>query len=362
MILTRSCKKLREIHALSTFVKMLLLKRKIFLYHSLFWIAIYLLWVAVFRSYSFTLTRTMTVEFCYLIFITADYYAVNNFIVPEFLLKKKYGSFISATLSVIALSAWLRALVARQMNKHFFGSVLTAGFKELYFNSLINIALWVLLITIGKMLADRMQTQGQLELMERERVKTELDYLKAQINPHALFNSLNTIYGHIDKTNQVARNILLQFSELLRYQLYDCGAEKVKLVKEMAYIKNYIAFQQLRKDEKLTVDFQIGNIDSRLEIAPLLLIVLIENAFKFVGSCSGKENRICIKIHSRGNILHCSFVNTMDSSNTIKPDNSKGIGLVNLKRRLELLYGNKYELTANNEDDVYEANLKIDLG
>ena len=134
-------------------------------------------------------------------------------------------------------------------------------FKTLYLNSLINISLWVLLITIGKMLTDRIQTQQQLELLEKERVKSELDYLKAQINPHALFNSLNTIYGYIDKSNQVARNILLQFSELFRYQLYDCGAEKVNLGKEMEYIKNYIAFQRLRKDEKLIVNIQIENID-----------------------------------------------------------------------------------------------------
>ena len=304
----------------------------------------------------------MTVEFCYLLFITADYYAVNNFIVPNFLLKKKYVLFIAATLSVIALSAWFRALIAVQMNRHFFGTASATDFNTLYFNSLINISLWVLLITIGKMLADRIQTQRQLELLERERVRTELDYLKAQINPHALFNSLNTIYGHIDKSNQLARNILLEFSELLRYQLYDCGAEKVKLGEEMGYIKNYIAFQRLRKDEKLTVHFQMGEINNQLEIAPLLLVVLIENAFKFVSSHSGKENKICIDLQTRNNILYGEFKNTRDLSQTGIASHSKGIGLVNLKRRLELLYKGKYEFTANGDGDIYEAHLKIDLG
>ena len=141
-----------------------------------------------------------------------------------------------------------------------------------------------------------MQTQQQLEFLEKERIKNELDYLKAQINPHALFNSLNTIYGHIDKSNQVARTILLQFSELLRYQLYDCGAEKVSLEKEIEYVKNYVAFQRLRKDEKLVVYLDIGTIEAGLKIAPLLLVVLIENAFKFVSNFSDKENKIVIKI------------------------------------------------------------------
>ena len=85
-------------------------------------------------------------------------------------------------------------------------------------------------------------------------MKNELDYLKAQINPHALFDSLNTIYGHLDKTNQVARYILLHFSELLLYQLYDCSADKVILEKEVEYVTNYVAFQRLRKNENLVVN------------------------------------------------------------------------------------------------------------
>jgi two-component system, LytTR family, sensor kinase len=337
------------------------LNKKKVIYHTLFWAGIYFLWVLVFRSYSISLTKTMTIEFCYLIFITVDYYTITNFIVPQFLLKKKYVLFVSSTIIVIALSAWLRALVAVQMNLHFFHAVNISDFGELYLNSLINISLWVLLITIGKMLIDRMQTQQQLELLEKERIKNELDYLKAQINPHALFNSLNTIYGHIDKSNQVARNILLQFSELLRYQLYDCSAEKVCLEKEIGYIKNYVAFQRLRKDEKLVVTFQIENIETGLKIAPLLLVVLIENAFKFVSNFPEKENKIIIKIFTKNNILHSSFINTKELQQSTITRDSNGIGIANLKRRLDLLYAEKYELTTNIGNDFYETNLMIEL-
>jgi len=337
------------------------LKGRTFLYHSLFWAFIYGLWVAVFRTYSFTITRTMTVEFCYLIFITADYYIVNNLIIPKLLIRRKYALFILTTILLIALSAWLRALIAVQMNRFYFHTTSIADFKTVYLNSVINISLWVLLITIGKMLSDRIQTHQQLELLEKERVKSELDYLKAQINPHALFNSLNTIYGHIDKSNQMARNILLQFSELLRYQLYDCGAEKVNLDEEMEYIKNYIAFQKLRKDEKLIVNVQIGDINKGLKIAPLLLVVLIENAFKFVSNYSEKENKICIKISTEGNYLYSSFKNTKDLPQPGRVKDSKGIGISNLKRRLELLYAGKYELATRPDGDYYETDLNINL-
>ncbi len=247
------------------------------------------------------------------------------------------------------------------MNAHFFRSSSVAGFGNLLLYSVLNISLWVLVVTIGKLLVDRMQTIQQLELLEKERIKNELDYLKAQINPHSLFNSLNTIYGHIDKQNSVARNILLQFSELLRYQLYDCGAEKVCLERELAYIENYVAFQRLRKDGQLIVTFNRGAIGTGLEIAPLLLVVLIENAFKFVSNFPDKQNKITIGIHTRGHTLYSSFVNTNEPQPDGNGGHSTGIGLANLRRRLELLYAKKYELITSKEPEWYETNLTIDL-
>ncbi|PSL43033.1 histidine kinase [Chitinophaga niastensis] len=336
------------------------MKNRKLLYHSIFWASIYLLWVLVFRSYSFSITKTMTVEFCYLIFITADFYAINNLIVPQFLHKKRYPIFVVATITIIALSAWLRALVAVQINQHFF-HITPIDFGTLYLFSLINISIWVLVVTIVKMLIDRIQIQQQLELLEKERIKSELDYLKAQISPHALFNSLNTIYGHIDKNNKPARDVLLQFSELLKYQLYECGAEKVDLEKEIAYINNYVAFQRLRKDDKLVVNIETGDITPGLRIAPLLIIVLIENAFKFVSSFPDKENKISIRIFTKENVVNCCIFNTKERQHHIINVNSGGIGFANLKRRLELLYATKYTLSVNVEHDFYETNLTIDL-
>jgi two-component system, LytTR family, sensor kinase len=333
----------------------------VFLYHILFWSGIYLFWVLVFRSYSVSITKTITIEFCYLVFITTDYYAISSYIIPRFLHKRKYVLFIVATLFVIAFSSWLRALVALQMNLHFFQPKTIIDFGTLFLNSLVNISLWVLLVTVGKMLIDRVQTQQQLEFLEKERMRNELDYLKAQINPHALFNSLNTIYGHIDKSNQTARNILLHFSELLRYQLYDCSGEKVSLEKEIEYIKNYVSFQRLRKDEKLIVNLCIGSFEKSLKIAPLLLIVLLENSFKFVSSYSDKENKINIRIYSKGDVFHCLLTNTTENQKGTQVNNSGGIGIANLTRRLELLYHNKYQLTAAMKKGCYETNLTIDL-
>jgi two-component system, LytTR family, sensor kinase len=338
-----------------------LLEKNTVWYHIFFWAGIYLLWVAVFRSYSIAITRTMTIEFCYLLFITADYYVINLFVLPRLLMRKKYGVFVGAVVLVIGGSALLRAMLALEVNRLFFHATSAPGIGDLYLRSFLNISLWVMAVTLARMLMERKQIHQQLEVLEKERIKSELDYLKAQINPHSLFNSLNTIYGHIDKQNQVARNILLQFSGLLRYQLYDCAAEKVSLAKEIAYLQNYVAFQRLRKDEKLIVTFDIGVIEEGLMIAPLLLIVLIENAFKFVSSFSHKENKITIDIHTCGTILYSSIVNTRELQTTTTAGHSNGIGIANLRRRLELLYNSRYELKSDSDYDWYETSLTINL-
>ncbi len=335
--------------------------KKNLIYHGLFWFGIYLLWVFVLRNYSFSLTKTLTVEFCYLLFITADYYTAIYFIIPKFLKKKKYAWFILLMGGLIAFSALLRAIVAREMSLHVFTGSAKTNFGALYLNSVVNIFIWVELIILGKLIFDRIYNQQQLALLEKERIKHELDFLKAQINPHALFNSLNSIYGHIDKSNQTARNILLQFSGLLRYQLYDSMVDQISLEKELEYLKNYIAFQKLRKDEKLIVDVNIDAVPGEYKIAPLLLVILTENAFKFVSSFVDKPNNISVKITARGRVFAFSICNTTECTRRPSSPNPGGIGLGNLKRRLQLLYPGKHELTFGQQEGYYEANLKIEL-
>lgn len=310
-------------------------------------------WLIFFRNYTFTLTRNLSVQFCYLVFITADYYLLYTLVIPRFLLKRKYFLFLVLSLGILILSAVLRSLVAWSLYPMPAGRLLTG--------SMVNISIWVFLLTGGRMLLDRIRHEQQLERVEKEKVRSELEFLKAQVNPHALFNSLNTVYGQIDKSNTIARDTLLQFSELLRYQLYDCGTDKVNLGKEIAYIRNYIDFQRLRKNDRLRVDADIQEPRPELSIAPLLLIVLVENAFKFVSNFPDRENRISIRICTKGKVLYCSVGNTKERLQAIPTRNSNGIGIANLKRRLDLLYEGKYTYATETEDHLYITKLKIDL-
>jgi hypothetical protein len=330
-------------------------------YHLLFWLSLYGAWLLIFRSYSVALTTTMTIEFCYLIFITLDYYIISGLIIPHFLQKKRYVGFVALAILVILVSGGLRTLVAQLMNALFFHPDVPLFFGALFVRSIANISWWVFIILIGKMLIDRANTQKRLEALENERIKQELEFLRSQINPHTLFNSLNTIYGHIDRSNLTARSVLLKYSELLRYQLYECTAEKVSLDKEIAYIRQYVEFQQLRKNDKLTVQLEIEPADASLQVAPLLLIVPIENAFKFVSHSSSMENKIVIRIFTRGPMLHSVVANTKEGVNGMHAMPAGGIGLSNLKRRLALLYERKHHLSTHASENWYEANLTLDL-
>jgi two-component system LytT family sensor kinase len=325
------------------------------------WAVLYLIWLLLFQNHAFSFTKTMTVQFCYLIFITADYYFIERILIPRYLPKRKYSHFVGFILGLILVSSGLRALLALQMNLHFFRPAVLPQLSTLYLNSVINISLWVLLILTFKMILDKRQTHKKIDLLEQERVKSELAFLKAQINPHALFNSLNTIYGNIDKSNGRARDTLLQFSELLRYQLYDCHAEKVCLGKEIDYIKNYISFHRLRKNDELQIHFCNHDIEKDLTIAPLLLVVLVENAFKFVSNASCRENLIRIVISAKDQILFCRVHNTTEAAAYSGRAEASGIGLANLKRRLELLYPQKHSMVTNRTMNFYETELTIQL-
>ena len=326
------------------------------------WAGLYLLWIIVFQRRTFVFSRTMTIQFCYLLFIAANYYFNIYFTVPAFLYKKKYGIFALLFLAGIMAASLLRVPLATYLNEHYFAPGKTPpAFSELFFNSFTNIFIWVICLVAGKLIIDRIRFQKYIDAMEKEKIKNELDFLKAQFNPHFLFNSINSIYGNIDKGNSTARNMLLTFSEMLRYQLYECNTSKISLEKEVHYIRNYVALQQTRKPENLAIQLNISEEIKGIMVAPLLFITFIENAFKYVSHHETKLNEVKISICRKNNQLVFQAFNTKEALNGYKIDNHKGIGIANVKRRLELLYPQKHELIINSADSFYEVILNLQL-
>jgi len=332
-------------------------------YNALLWVGLYLLWIVVFQKRAFSFSRTMTIQFCYLLFIAGNYYFNVYYTLPAFLYKKKYASFALLFLSGIIVAALLRVPVATYLSEHYFApGKPPPGFYDLFLNSLINIFIWVICLVAAKLIIDRIRFQKYVDVIEKEKIQNELDFLKAQFNPHFLFNSINSIYGNINKSNSAAREMLLTFSEMLRYQLYECNTGMIDIEKEINYIRNYVSLQQIRKPENLSVQLQVSQDVKGVTIAPLIFIAFVENSFKYVSNHEDKLNEVKISI-VRSNNHHLVFktFNTKESIDGRKMIDHGGIGIANVKRRLELLYPAKHELLIQANDHSYEVILNLEI-
>jgi len=193
----------------------------------------------------------------------------------------------------------------------------------------------------------------QLEKVTNEHLQTELKFLKAQYHPHFLFNALNTIYFQMDEDHEGAKRSIEKFSELLRYQLYD-QQQQVPVMQEIEYLQSFIELQKIRSTDKLKlkVDFD-GRLNGQL-VYPLLFLPLVENAFKYVGG----DYKLDIEAKIEDSCIAFRVENSIPD---IKPVETKtsGIGLENLRRRLDLLYPDKHSLVIEKAGDNFKAELKV---
>lgn len=224
---------------------------------------------------------------------------------------------------------------------------------------LVNVVVTVLLflyymIIRNRILFDNFTEQNlQLEKVKVDQLETELKFLKSQYHPHFLFNALNTIYFQVDEKNEDAKKSIEQLSTLLRYQLYDIE-QKVTMEQEINYMRSYIAFQQLRMSEKLVLNMYFDPNLKDQKIQPLLFQPLIENAFKYVRG----EYRIELEMKLNGNQIWFEIKNSISQSQT-NNKTEEGIGIENLKRRLNLLYPNKYTLEIMQTECIFVVKLVI---
>lgn len=220
-----------------------------------------------------------------------------------------------------------------------------------------SVGLFYVAFTLALELSKRWFRQELLlHKMEAEKLQTELQYLKAQLNPHFLFNCLNTIYFQIEEDNHEARESLRKFSEMLRYQLYECNEDKISIEKETTYLESYVDLQRLRKSDHSVITLNKQQPLETFNIPPLLLLPFVENAFKHLSNHGDNENRIEITMSRNNGCFNFSTTNTIDHD---APMNEKGIGLKNVKRRLDLLYPDKYKLEIQKTDQRFSVNLQL---
>jgi len=208
----------------------------------------------------------------------------------------------------------------------------------------------------GKQLLDAyVEEKLQIQNIKNVQMETELKFLKAQFHPHFLFNALNTIYFQIDESNDVPRKTIEKLSELLRYQLYDVN-HSVSVAQEFSFLYTYIDFQKVRMKDSLRLEISFDPQLKDKKIHPLLLFPLVENAFKYVGG----EYWIKCDARLENNNLYFEIINAIPQTADLKLKRG-GIGLENLRRRLDLLYTDKYELHTSKTNDKYIAKLRIEL-
>ena len=241
---------------------------------------------------------------------------------------------------------------------YFFISYFT--FKEIVFFFIIYIVITTLLkLSKSWFLVSELQK----ELLEKEKQKTEVELkaLKAQINPHFFFNTLNNIYSMaLDKDDRLP-NSVLQLSDLMRYFLYESRDNFFPLEKELTVVNNYIALQKLRSDAQLNVETKISGEISNQQIAPLLLITFLENAFKHGAKGNTEKSFIRLHIGIEKNKLSFSIENNKGFVDELKTGEHAGLGLENVKRQLELLYPGKHSLNIKDLKDSFSVQLQLDL-
>lgn len=203
-----------------------------------------------------------------------------------------------------------------------------------------------------KLFQESYRTSRKLQELREDQLNTELAYLKTQVNPHFLFNTLNNMYVMSKKKHENLPDTIMQLSDLLRYQLYETEEDTVPLSKEITYLNNYLELELLRR-QHLKLEFNVTGMTNNKKIRPLILLPYIENAFKYSNSGTGSDF-IRINLDAKESEIHFSIENT---KGTLHHRDVGGIGLANAQRRLELAYPNKHELTISETDTSYIVNL-----
>ena len=292
-------------------------------------------------------------------------YFTVYFLIPRFLLNKKYLHFILYSFYTFVLASYMIAVIIYgcliflldfnidlmpPMSKNFLFIIILVYLVVGLVSSISILNRNFAAISRNKELQNKILAT-QLQLKDQE-----LHYLKRQIHPHFLFNTLNTIYGFSLKQSKQTPEIILKLSNLLDYILYQVNKPRVRLKDEVMHIKEYVELEKFRFEDTLKVAFESDEINNETQIAPMLLIPFIENAFKHGSIADGYLN-IDIKIHLHEDSFDFSVINSFISNN--KDYNENGIGIENIRKRLDLHYSNNYKLEHKTVDNKYRVHLSI---
>ncbi|GAB4055887.1 sensor histidine kinase [Spirosoma litoris] len=343
------------------------------IYHLPFWFVYHYLWwvvtlgnpIKVFQSLV-VLPYALKYSF-YVIFQALAVYFNLYFLIPKYLEKSKFAPYIAYLLLTIVCATlcivggyYFSAYVSGRTTADLYGE--SSCFNTFLSNALPSTVASMTLAMSIKLTKNWIQTRQRQQLLEKEKLETELKFLKNQFNPHFLFNTINSIFFLIHKNPNMASDSLAKFSELLRYQLYDCNDQQIPLGKEITYLENFIGLEKLRQNSNINVTFDRKPLfAAHLEIAPFILMTFVENAFKHVSRHSGQSNWITIRLDLYEHQLDFFVANSTSPNAAGEAIKSGGIGLQNVQRRLDLLYPGQHDLAIQHNSNQFEVKLRLML-
>ncbi|GJM61524.1 sensor histidine kinase [Persicobacter diffluens] len=294
-------------------------------------------------------------------------------LIPAYMHKGKWAIYFVLTVILILLISYLHEKMDRNLMMQYIDELsgrekrLFRGgppphmrkiFRFAFFGQYIQFALVLLLSTSYEMTKFAMGKAREALKLREETLQSELNFLKSQINPHFLFNALNNIYTLAYLKSDKAPELILKLSDMLRYILYDCKEERVEISKEIQYLEDYIALQQLKSEEPLNVEVNFGLFAEEMMVPPMIFIPFVENAFKHSKIEDRQHGWVKIQLHPKESGLAFEVENSIPQKDFTK-DQVGGIGLHNVARRLELLYPQSHQLEIVEQEDRFRVRLQL---
>ncbi|MBP8724466.1 MAG: histidine kinase [Saprospiraceae bacterium] len=283
------------------------------------------------------------------------------FLIPRFMYRPSILPYLSLLVGLSLLLTPFTWLFNSWMAKEF--QEVSSHWLTLPQFHFINLVVITALSSLVRIPVDWLRVQAEKKELQTRNVETELQSLKNQINPHFLFNTLNNLYALTLKKSDMAPQVVLRLSDMMRYMLYECNESQVSIGQEMRYINNYLELERLRYASPSQISIEIDDDLLDHQIAPLLLIPFVENSFKHGMQTSLSESFVRIRaVNDHGKLLF-EVVNSKPPSSPgqASPRSQGGVGLSNVKRRLALLYPDHYHLEISDAPDRFTARLRIDL-
>lgn len=346
------------------------------LYHLPFWFAYHcMLWTLTIGSLQTVLANIFFSPLSAKFFVGVVFHAAGVYfnlysLIPRLLERGRYVAYVACLLltigcmSVLLVSGYYASAALSEKTFH---EIFGRGPSEfLFFLTAYTLPSSVASTTLGmsvKLAKKWLEAKRRERLLEREKLETELKFLRSQFNPHFLFNTINSIFVLIRKNPDLASEALAKFSDLLRYQLYECNEHQIPLRQELGYLRNFIELQRLRLSSdgpELFLAVDDGH-DAGLTVAPFVLIPFVENAFKHVSHSTGR-GWIRIRVETHNDRLHLCVANSVSAkpgSVALLP--SGGVGLANVQRRLNLTYPDGHRLSVGHTETEYRVDLLLYL-